>query len=86
MSEIKYTRFRKLDASIEADLERLRNNPELQARMAAHMKRTLAELTAQSFGVTNASEFALSQLTDAERATLAKQAEPVERKLLESGA
>lgn len=63
---------------IEPDVDReVLNNPRVQASMRAAMRLASLRLSAAAWGVSEA--WVQSQLSDAERAALAKTAEPVER-------
>lgn len=85
MTSFKYETRWVLKPGVTEELEALRRNPRAMQQLNAHMKYVSLRLSAQMFGYTGADEWARSQMTDAERAALAHEAESVPHPLLTEG-
>ena len=87
MAELKFEVRRVLDRTVDEDMNTLRRNPRMQQHLAARMKYMSLVMSAQAFGygAGAAAELALAQMSDADRAAMARDAEPVVYPLLSEG-
>lgn len=76
-----------VDTSFSDELDKLRNDPRAMAQLTAHMRYVSLMFSAKMFGFSEgrSREWALAQMTDAERTALAHETESVPRPLLTEG-